>query len=133
MSDYENESVSETEEITDLSNPAVVLKYKTAAEIVNKSLKGVLTQVGKAIPFSMFLLLKISEHCFSMRRSPKAQMSETSFPATHYTSGRRTGPTWVRTPFSDLFTISAAVLYFSTTAGLEQSVISSGSEVLSFS
>ena len=49
MSDYENESVSEPEEITDLSNPAVVLKYKTAAEIVNKSLKGVLTQVGAVV------------------------------------------------------------------------------------
>ena len=45
MSDYENETTSEPEEITDCSNSAVVLKYKTAAEIVNKSLKGVLTQV----------------------------------------------------------------------------------------
>ena len=49
MSDYENESVSEPEEITDLPTPAVVLKYKTAAEIVNKSLKGVLTQVGAVV------------------------------------------------------------------------------------
>ena len=42
MSDHENESYSEEEEITDLSNPAVVLKYKTAADIVNKALQGVL-------------------------------------------------------------------------------------------
>ena len=35
----------EEEEITDLSNPAVVLKYKTAADIVNKALKGVISQV----------------------------------------------------------------------------------------
>ena len=51
MSDYENETTSEPEEITDCSNPAVVLKYKTAAEIVNKSLKGVLTQcvAGKLV------------------------------------------------------------------------------------
>ena len=45
MSDHENESYSEPEEITDLSNPFVLLKYKTAADIVNKALKGVLTQV----------------------------------------------------------------------------------------
>lgn len=46
MAEYENENYSEEEEITDLSNPAVVLKYKTAAEIVNKALKGVISQVG---------------------------------------------------------------------------------------
>ena len=45
MSDHENESYSEPEEITDLSSPFVLLKYKTAADIVNKALKGVLTQV----------------------------------------------------------------------------------------
>lgn len=45
MAEYEYENYSEEEEITDLSNPAVVLKYKTAAEIVNKALKGVLSQV----------------------------------------------------------------------------------------
>ena len=45
MSEYEYENYSEEEEISDLSNPAVVLKYKTAAEIVNKALKGVITQV----------------------------------------------------------------------------------------
>ena len=39
MSDHENESYSEEEEITDLSNPTVVLKYKTAADIVNKALQ----------------------------------------------------------------------------------------------
>ena len=44
MSDHENESYSEEEEITDLSNPTVVLKYKTAADIVNKALQGVLSQ-----------------------------------------------------------------------------------------
>ena len=44
MAEYENEEYSE-EEITDLSNPAVVLKYKTAADIVNKALKGVISQV----------------------------------------------------------------------------------------
>ena len=45
MSEHEYECYSEEEEISDLSNPAVVLKYKTAAEIVNKALKGVITQV----------------------------------------------------------------------------------------
>ena len=45
MAEYENEEYSEEEEITDLSNPAVVLKYKTAADIVNKALKGVISQV----------------------------------------------------------------------------------------
>lgn len=51
MSDHENESYSEEEEITDLSNPTVVLKYKTAADIVNKALQGVLSQctAGKQI------------------------------------------------------------------------------------
>lgn len=51
MSDYENENYSEEEEITDLSNPAVVLKYKTAADIVNKALQGVVSQcvAGKQI------------------------------------------------------------------------------------
>ena len=51
MSDHENESYSEEEEITDLSNPAVVLKYKTAADIVNKALQGVLSQcvAGKLV------------------------------------------------------------------------------------
>ena len=51
MSDHENESYSEEEEITDLSNPTVVLKYKTAADIVNKALQGVLSQctAGKLI------------------------------------------------------------------------------------
>lgn len=51
MAEYENENYSEEEEITDLSNPSVVLKYKTAAEIVNKALKGVISQVGL---FSMY-------------------------------------------------------------------------------
>ena len=45
MAEYENEEYSEEEEITDLSNPAVFLKYKTAADIVNKALKGVISQV----------------------------------------------------------------------------------------
>ena len=45
MAEYENEEYSEEEEITDLSNSAVVLKYKTAADIVNKALKGVISQV----------------------------------------------------------------------------------------
>ena len=45
MAEYENEEYSEEEEITDLSNHAVVLKYKTAADIVNKALKGVISQV----------------------------------------------------------------------------------------
>lgn len=51
MSDYENENYSEEEEVTDLSNPTVVLKYKTAAEIVNKTLQGVLSQcvAGKLV------------------------------------------------------------------------------------
>lgn len=45
MSDNEYDSYSEEEEITDLSNPTVVEKYKAAADIVNKALKGVLSQV----------------------------------------------------------------------------------------
>jgi len=49
MSEHEYECYSEEEEISDLSNPAVVLKYKTAAEIVNKALKGVITQVIPAV------------------------------------------------------------------------------------
>ena len=43
MSDNEYDSYSEEEEITDLSNPNVVEKYKVAADIVNKALKGVLS------------------------------------------------------------------------------------------
>ena len=46
MSDYENETTSEPEEITDCSNPAVVLKYKTAAEIVNKSVMMIMATVS---------------------------------------------------------------------------------------
>lgn len=45
MSNNEYDSYSEEEEITDLSNPNVVEKYKVAADIVNKALKGVLSQV----------------------------------------------------------------------------------------
>ena len=72
MSDYENENYSEEEEITDLSNPAVVLKYKTAAEIVNKALQGVLTQcvAGKQVAeICAFGDLLIEKQCADIFKS----------------------------------------------------------------
>ena len=62
MAEYKNETYSEEEEITDLSNPAVVLKYKTAAEIVNKALKGVISQV--VISFFLLCVVCSWKACF---------------------------------------------------------------------
>lgn len=72
MSDHENESYSEPEEITDLSNPFVLLKYKTAADIVNKALKGVLTQcvAGKLVAdICAFGDLLIEKQCAEIFKS----------------------------------------------------------------
>ena len=71
MSDHENESYSEEEEITDLSNPTVVLKYKTAADIVNKALQGVLSQcvAGKLVSdICAFGDLLIEKQCAEISR-----------------------------------------------------------------
>ncbi len=63
--DYEEE----VEEVTDLSNQAVVTKYRTASDIANKTLQGILTKCKPGTGLSILALglvvVYVFGHAFS--------------------------------------------------------------------
>ena len=64
--------------------------------------------VGNAIPFSYFFFLKTFWHCASTTVLPKAQISLIFAPGLHC----------MMMPFKELFTTSAAILYFVHTSSV---------------